>query len=761
MPRHPRPSLRAPGWAALRRGAIAAALVAAAGLAWLAASGPRVRFEVQEASPQATTTLPVNLLGNAVDDFAVLNPGALVLARLMEGEARSLDQVNLPGEAQLTAALDVDGDRLDEIGLAVRDSAAGTASAVVLRGGDTLFVAGPERDSAATRPPLRATWVVPRAVARGEGRGPLLLCSIASMFHRPRGVVAYDAATGAKRWYYATGAWPIAVHAADLDGDGRDEALVAGDATENRIADNGADDSRSWAIALDQQGRRLWQAPLGEGASHVQMLVVPRAGGRPPAIVASVYNHDGENPPPSRLVVLEPRTGAILHETTFPHRIGQPVLLDAARGTFVLGGTDGVLRAFDRELKPVAAGRAGAHVTAWGAADLLANGSPCVLASTDRDVLVLDGRLREMGRSRVRGDVSREPVPLALARAGLRSWRACVTAGRALVLDLAPVAPLADGPRLAGVAGAALLAGALAAAWRRRPRRLPPMSQAREFLVDYRQVRHDVFDEVRPFGRLWNWAHESVAGAPPPAGVFAQAKTEYLALGEPALRRFADRARELWVDDAVVRRIRDRLDALAAALREGGAAAEDANHARAVAGAMRELSDACAAAYREVATREPCRADEVVFSTLAAKRGGLAGRSVAIELRNEPGGAVPVLFGADDLRSIVGQFLENSAAALRGHDDPRVRVTVAGDGSDPRRVRVRVEDNGPGIPHEDRERVFRPDVSSREGGGFGLGHARETARGWRGDVVIEDASWGAGVAAVVVMSRLLPFEEQA
>lgn len=761
MPQHPRPSLRAPGWAAFRRGALAAAVVAAAGLAWLAVSGPRVRLGVEEASPQATTTLPVNQLGNAVDDFAVLNPGALVLARLMEGEARSLTQINLPGEAQLTAALDVDGDGLEEIALAVRDSAAGTSSAVVLKGGETLWVAGPERDSVATRPPLRATWVSPQVVARADGRPALLLCSIASMFHRPRGVVAYDAATGAKRWYYATGAWPIAVLATDLDGDGRDEALVAGNATANRISDNGMDDGRSWVLALDDTGRPLWRVPLGEEASHVQLLVLPGEGGREPAVVASVYNHDGTNPPPSRLVVLEPRTGAILHEARFPHRIGGPVLLEASRGTFVLGGTDGVLRAFDRELKPLAVGRAGTHVAAWGSADLLANGSPCVLASTDRDVLVLDGRLREMGRRRVRDDVSRDPLPLALARAGLRHWRACLTTGRALVFDLTPVPPLADGPRLAGVAGAAALAGLVAAAWRRRPRRLPPMSQARDFLVDYRQVRHDVFDDVRPFGRLWNWAHESVAGAPPPAGVFAQAKSEYLALGEPALRRFAERARELWVDDQVVRRIRDRLDALAAALREGGAAAEDANHARAVAAAMRELSDACAAAYREVASREPCRADEVVFSALAAKRPGLLARGVELDLRVGAGGAVPVLFAAEELRSIVGQLVENSAAALRGREEPRVRVTVEGDGSDPRRVRVRVEDNGSGIPPADRERVFRPDVSTREGGGFGLGHARETARSWRGDVVIEDSDGGVGVALVVVLARLLPFEEEA
>lgn len=92
-----------------------AAVVAAAGLAWLLALGPRVRFEAQLFSAAAGGLAPVNLLGNAVDDFAILNPPALVLGRLMEGEARSLHQFNFRGEVQMAAVLDVDGDGLDEI----------------------------------------------------------------------------------------------------------------------------------------------------------------------------------------------------------------------------------------------------------------------------------------------------------------------------------------------------------------------------------------------------------------------------------------------------------------------------------------------------------------------------------------------------------------------------------------------------------------------------------------------------------------------
>lgn len=755
MPQRPRFSLRAPARAALRRGWITAAVVTAAGLGLLAASGPRVRFEPHVFSPIADAMTPVNTLGNAVDDFAVLNGHALVVGRLMEGESRATLPVNFAHPVRLLTALDADGDGLDEIACSWRDTVG--AWVVLLGRNDTLSVLGPERDSAGTRPPLRATTVMPCASLRAPDRDRLVVCTIASMFHRPRGIVAYDAKSGAKRWYYPTGAWPMTAIAADVNGDGRDEAIAATDATENRIADSGADDGHSYALALDDRGRRLWQTQLGEGQSHVQLLVLPAANGGAPQVLASVYNHEGENPPPSRLVVLDGATGREVRAIELPQRLGQPRLVDAARGTFAVGCADGFLRVYGRELKLLAERHTGAPVEAWGSADVLGNGTRCVVVSTGHAALVLDERLRPLGRRTIRNGDVRDAVELKLARAGLRSWRVCRTSGVGLVMDLVPVPPLADAGRLAWVLLAGVFAGLLAMAWRRRPRRLPSMSEARDFLVDYRQVRHDVFDDQRPFGRLWNWAHESVAGTPAPAGVFEQARAEFLALGVETLGRFAVRAKDLWVDEKLVRRIRERLDTLRRVLADAGADPPP-GHARAIAAAMRELSDACAEAYREVASREPCRADQVAMAAVEAKRPGLMERGIAIELRIDPGGATPVLFGCDDLRSIVGQLIENAAGALAGREGGRIGVTVGPDRPDPRRILLVVSDNGPGIPPDARERVFRPDVSSREGGGFGLGHARETARIWRGDLVIEDAA-GGGAALRLVLARLLPFEE--
>jgi two-component system osmolarity sensor histidine kinase EnvZ len=70
-------------------------------------------------------------------------------------------------------------------------------------------------------------------------------------------------------------------------------------------------------------------------------------------------------------------------------------------------------------------------------------------------------------------------------------------------------------------------------------------------------------------------------------------------------------------------------------------------------------------------------------------------------------------------------------------------------------IEVAVEDNGPGIPETERERVFRPFLRleaarnpNRGGAGLGLTIARDIARGHGGDVVLGEAQ-GGGVRAVL------------
>jgi two-component system osmolarity sensor histidine kinase EnvZ len=68
-----------------------------------------------------------------------------------------------------------------------------------------------------------------------------------------------------------------------------------------------------------------------------------------------------------------------------------------------------------------------------------------------------------------------------------------------------------------------------------------------------------------------------------------------------------------------------------------------------------------------------------------------------------------------------------------------------------RTVQVTVDDDGPGIPPDRREGVFRPFESSAAGGmGLGLTIARDIVRAHGGDITLEDSPLG-GLRARLVL----------
>jgi signal transduction histidine kinase len=93
---------------------------------------------------------------------------------------------------------------------------------------------------------------------------------------------------------------------------------------------------------------------------------------------------------------------------------------------------------------------------------------------------------------------------------------------------------------------------------------------------------------------------------------------------------------------------------------------------------------------------------------------------------------------------VLGNLLTNAVAYSL--DAPRVRVTVT---SEAGRATVAVEDNGPGIPDDEHERIFaRFARGSRgatvQGTGLGLYLSRESARRMGGDLVLESSTPGTG-----------------
>jgi two-component system, NtrC family, sensor kinase len=104
--------------------------------------------------------------------------------------------------------------------------------------------------------------------------------------------------------------------------------------------------------------------------------------------------------------------------------------------------------------------------------------------------------------------------------------------------------------------------------------------------------------------------------------------------------------------------------------------------------------------------------------SLVRRDPSVAETRVAIE-----GTGVVALVDAEMVRAAVLNLLLNAAQAMNGRGEITVRI-AARDGA----ARIDVQDTGPGIPTELRERVLEPFVTTKSrGGGLGLPIARRTA----------------------------------
>lgn len=127
----------------------------------------------------------------------------------------------------------------------------------------------------------------------------------------------------------------------------------------------------------------------------------------------------------------------------------------------------------------------------------------------------------------------------------------------------------------------------------------------------------------------------------------------------------------------------------------------------------------------------PALVDEVV--------GRFRRQGAVIDLHNEGGIAMPLR--PDSMSRAIGNLIGN---ALRYGGHVWVRVGVRGEAAE-----VLVDDDGPGIPPDRREEVFKPftrlETSRNSGtGGVGLGLtiARDIVRTHGGDVLLEDSPLG-------------------
>ena len=114
-------------------------------------------------------------------------------------------------------------------------------------------------------------------------------------------------------------------------------------------------------------------------------------------------------------------------------------------------------------------------------------------------------------------------------------------------------------------------------------------------------------------------------------------------------------------------------------------------------------------------------------------------------------------------RRLIGQaltnLLKNAAEAIDGRDEPETGELPAGEitlslAEDADVVRIVIEDNGRGLPKEDRARLTEPYVTTRsKGTGLGLAIAKRVVEEMDGEIALEPSPEGRGTLARIMLPR--------
>jgi len=146
--------------------------------------------------------------------------------------------------------------------------------------------------------------------------------------------------------------------------------------------------------------------------------------------------------------------------------------------------------------------------------------------------------------------------------------------------------------------------------------------------------------------------------------------------------------------------------------------------------------------------------EQVIEESLKLLKDTLAQKRIVVE-RTTSGCLPPILVDGDKMRQVFVNIVRNAQEAL----ETGGRIVIAGDTVEDggrTKVRVRISDNGPGIPEKDRETIFEPFYSTKPSGfGLGLANARKIVEQHNGTIRVAKKR-GRGCAFVI----LIPTEER-
>ncbi len=150
-------------------------------------------------------------------------------------------------------------------------------------------------------------------------------------------------------------------------------------------------------------------------------------------------------------------------------------------------------------------------------------------------------------------------------------------------------------------------------------------------------------------------------------------------------------------------------------------------------------------------TEFTCDANAIVRSAVAKFRA--VGTPAVIECEDSPV-PLPVVMRTADLNEVISTLVTNALEAGSGANagsTPTIALRVVQGGP---RVLIEVEDNGPGVADDIRQRIFEDHFSTKGNNrGFGLGHALRCLQGCGGSLRL-DSSTPSGSRFIVELSRL-------
>lgn len=146
--------------------------------------------------------------------------------------------------------------------------------------------------------------------------------------------------------------------------------------------------------------------------------------------------------------------------------------------------------------------------------------------------------------------------------------------------------------------------------------------------------------------------------------------------------------------------------------------------------------------------------EQVLEESFKMLQGVLDEKGVRVE-KDYAAGLPPLLVDGDKMRQVFLNILRNAEEAL----GPGGRISVATDRTEDggqRWVRVRISDDGPGIPDKNRENIFEPFFTTKPTGfGLGLAIARKIVEQHNGSIKLTAGGEGGGTSFVI----LIPCEE--